>query len=175
MSRPVLHFTLISKNCGINKQVVYLLLDSYFPYVTVGKQIFASFIARHLYIESAFFLHFQETDIAIIRFPPELGHCVCRRWLSGLACSYDEEKWWFRIEEFPESQSACLLLSARTWYSFFRFPSIHLSRREVRVDIRTKKEHALFLQLGNECCLWKSGLWEREMYRVANVVAGNED
>lgn len=130
MSHLVLHFTFILKDSRIKTcfcSLYYSTLDSYIPYAAVGKQIFASFIARHLYIESAFFLHFQETDIAIIRFPPELGHCVRRRWLSGLACSYDEEKWWFRIEEFPESQSACLLLSARTWYSFFRFPSIHLS------------------------------------------------
>lgn len=44
------------------------------------------------------------SDIAII-CSPKLGHCVLRRWLSGLTCSHDEEKWWFRIEEFPKSPS----------------------------------------------------------------------
>lgn len=35
--------------------------------------------------------------------PRFFGHCSPGRWLSRLTCSPDEEKWWFRAEEFPKS------------------------------------------------------------------------
>lgn len=74
-------------------------------YVRAARSIFVVFFHRSDFFisESVSLLVGRELrEAAASVFVMWQRSCVRGRWLSGLACSRDEEKWWFRFEEFPQ-------------------------------------------------------------------------
>lgn len=124
---------------------------------------FHSMSNLRVYLENHLFLRLSVDRYSHYSFSPWVGS-LCSSTMTKWTCLFvRRRKMMIPHWGVPRVSERCLLLSARTWYSFFRLPGIHLSLLKCVLTFELKRNTLFF------CNLATNRRRRRAVFRIRTV------